>query len=147
MASGCQHLRMAPKRQARVVATGIVFEQPADPASAYLDALGVLTEEARAALAQASQGHVVLLISAAFADVDPQDGSGVRRWRLAPQGPHQISTAGSATAALLSLVEHDSEDLLAALRMQGLAISRFDFYAAPHRFEVDEGVRRLLTLD
>jgi hypothetical protein len=138
---------MAPPRETRVVATGIVFEEPADPARAFVDALGLLTQEARRALDEARAGHVLLLTFAPFADVDAADGGGVRRYRLALQGPYAVDTSRSATATLLGLVGDHGEDLLAALAIAGVTVSRFDFYAAPHTLELDESIRRRLRLD
>lgn len=136
---------MAPTDPARIVATGIVLEEPADPAGAFAARHGVLTNEARDAIHDARAGHLVLLTVAPFADIDA--GSGVQRYRLPAQGPHAIDTVGSATATLLALLDEQGEDMIAALAIQGVRVSRFDFYAAPHRIELDESIRRRLTLD
>jgi hypothetical protein len=134
------------KGTARVHATGILFEEPPDPVGAYVDRTGVLTLEARHALEQWQQGEVVLLTCAAFAEVD--DGHGKRRFTGPSTGPHAIPIGRSATGALLAFVDGNaSDDLLAALAIHGVKVSRFDYYAAPHRIELDDIVRRRLTLD
>jgi len=129
-----------------VHATGILFEEPADPVGAYVERIGVLTPEARRALDDWRLGEVVLLTCAAFAEVDA--GAGRQRFTGPPSGPHAIPTHRSATADLLRFVDGSAaDDLLAALAMHGITVSRFDYYAAPHRIEVGEAVRRRLTLD
>ncbi|ADB48799.1 hypothetical protein [Conexibacter woesei] len=133
------------KTPSRVVATGIVFEEPHDPAAAYAAADGFLTPEARQAIDAWRAGDALLLTHAAFAEID--DGHGVRRWGGPPQGPHPVPTHGSATATLLGLAVGYGEDLLPALGINGLTISRFDFHAAPRRIELDESIRRRLRLD
>lgn len=134
------------KGTARVHATGMLFEEPADPVGAYVDKIGVLTPEARQALDEWRSGEVVLLTCAAFAEVDADGGR--RRFTGQPSGPHPIPTGRSATAALLSFVDGAAaDDLLAALGIHGIRVSRFDYYAAPHRIEVGDAVRRRLTLD
>lgn len=136
---------MAVREQARVVGTGFVFEEPHDPVGAYVESVGFLTPESRRAIDAWRSGDVLLLTCAAFAEVD--DGHGVRRWGGAVQGPHPIPARGSATTALLGLIEHQLDDLLPALGIQGLRISRFDFHAAPRRIELDDSIRRRLRLD
>lgn len=128
-----------------MIATGIVFEEPHDPAAAYAESVGFLTPDARAAIAAWRAGELLLLTCAAFAEID--DGGGVRRWGGPSKGPHTVPTHGSATATLLGLVERHGDDLLAALGINGLRISRFDFHAAPRRIELDESIRRRLRLD
>ena len=127
-------------------ATGILFEEPADPVGAYVDRVGVLTPEARRALDEWQRGEAVLLTCAAFAEVD--DGHGTRRFTGPPSGPHAVPTGRSATSDLLAFVDGNAaDDLLAALGIHGVKVSRFDYYAAPHRIEVGDAVRRRLTLD
>lgn len=134
------------KGTARVHATGMLFEEPADPVGAYVDRVGVLTSEARQALELWQQGEAVLLTCAAFAEVD--DGHGTRRFTGPASGPHVIPLGRSATADLLRFVDGNAaDDLLAALGIHGVRVSRFDYYAAPHRIEVGDAVRRRLTLD
>lgn len=136
---------MVGRERNRVVGTGILFEEPHDPVGAYVESVGFLTPEARRAIDAWRSGDVLLLTCSAFAEVD--DGHGVRRWGGAVHGPHPIPVRGSATSALLALVEHQLHDLLPALGMQGLRIARFDFHAAPRRIELDESIRRRLRLD
>lgn len=133
------------KTPSRVIATGIVFEEPHDPAAAYAAAIGFLTPEARQAIDAWRAGDVVLLTYSAFAEID--DGGGARRWGGPSHGPLPVPTHGSATSTLLGLVERQGDDLLAALGINGLRISRFDFHAAPRRIELDESIRRRLRLD
>jgi hypothetical protein len=124
----------------------MLFEEPADPVGAYVERMGVLTQEARQALDAWRLGEVVLLTCAAFAEVDA--GSGRQRFTGRSSGPHPIPTHRSATADLLRFVDGSAaDDLLAALAIHGIKISRFDYYAAPHRIEVGDAVRRRLTLD
>ncbi|MDO8187339.1 hypothetical protein Q5424_12960 [Conexibacter sp. JD483] len=127
-------------------ATGTLFEEPADPVGAFVDKIGVLTPEARQELDAWRAGEVVLLTCVAFAEVDA--GSGRQRFTGQPSGPHAVPTHRSATADLLGFIDGSAaDDLLAALGIHGIKVSRFDYYAAPHRIEVGDVVRRRLTLD
>ncbi len=134
------------KGTAQVHATGMLFDEPADPVGAYVDKIGVLTPEARQSLEAWRAGEVVLLTCVAFAEVDA--GGGRQRFTGPPSGPHAVPTHRSATADLLRFVDGTAaDDLLAALGIHGIKVSRFDYYAAPHRIEVGDVVRRRLMLD
>lgn len=136
---------MALRQPAHVVATGIVFEEPHDPVEAFVRRHGFLSPDERDAIAEWRAGEVLLLTYAAFAEVD--DGGGVRRWGGAAQGPFPVPTYRSATDTLMGLIDGMVDELLPALEIQGLKISRFEYCAAPHRIELGESIRRRLTLD
>lgn len=136
---------MAIRQPVRVIATGIVFEQPDDPAESLLRWNEVITPELRQQLAAWEAGEVLLLTHAAFVEFD--DGSEIRRWTGTPQGPFPISTSASATTELLARAADWQEDLLADLGISGYEVPRFDFYAAPRRIDLADELRNRLVLD
>jgi hypothetical protein len=72
-------------------------------------------------------------------------GDGVHRWTGTPQGPYGVPLGTDATSLLLERAS-DLDDLLADLGISGLAVRRFDFYAAPRRIELDDALREKLKL-
>jgi hypothetical protein len=106
-----------------------------------------LSPEQRADLAGGRAGEVVFVRVTAFVEFDR--GAGLERWEETPQGPFAVEARGSATSALLDLVEGQSllTNLLADLGISGMAVSRFQFAAAPRRIDVDPAIAGRLTLD
>jgi hypothetical protein len=60
-------------------------------------------------------------------------------------GPHAIPLGVDATSRLIEIAD-DPDDLLADLGISDYKVSRFDFYAAPRRIELDDELRDRLTL-
>jgi hypothetical protein len=95
-----------------------------------------------------AHGHaadVVLVRSTAFVEFDAGDGP--QRWEATPQGPFEVSTAESATSALLAITDKEPGDLLGELGIAGMKPARFEYRAAPRRIDVDPGLAGRLVLD
>jgi hypothetical protein len=105
-----------------------------------------LSPEQRADLARWRAGEVIFVRVTEFAEFDA--GEGPQRWEDTPQGPYAVPVGVSATSTLLDLVENsEGGSLLGELGISGLAVSRWEFAAAPRRIDVDDAVTRRLTLD
>lgn len=136
---------MAIRQPVRVIATGIAFEQPDDPAESLLRWHEVLTSDLHQQLAAWQAGEALLLTHTAFVEFD--DGTQVHRWTGTPQGPFPISTKTSATTELLRRAADWQEDLIDELGISGYEVARFDFYAAPRRIDLADELRNRLLLD
>jgi hypothetical protein len=122
-----------------VQATGVRFDE-SGPALA--DRPG-MTPERRAERAAWQRGELLFVTAAAFVEFD--DGSGVTRWTGTPQGPFAVPLGTDATSLLMELAAYP-DDLLPDLGIADYKLSRFDFFAAPRRVELGEGLRDRLTL-
>lgn len=136
---------MAIRQPVRVIATGIVFEQPEDPTESLLRWNEVLTPGLRQQIAAWEAGEVLMLAHTAF--VEFEEGGEVHRWTGTPQGPFPISTRTSATTELFARAADWQEDLLADLGISGYKVARFDFYAAPRRIDLADDLRVRLVLE
>lgn len=90
---------MPVRQPVRILATGIVFEQPDDPVMALAGWHDRLTPELRGAIAEWRAGDALMLTHTAFVEFD--DGREVRRWTGTPQGPFPISTRRPASSELI----------------------------------------------
>lgn len=106
------------------------------------DSLG-WTPERRGERAAWQHGKSVFVTASSFVEFD--DGSGVTRWTGTPQGPFAVPLGTDATSLLIEFAEHP-DNLLADLGIADYEVSRFDFYAAPRRLELGDGLRDRLTL-
>ena len=122
-----------------VRATGVRF----DEGQPELEQWVLLTPERRADRAAWARGGLLFVSVTAFVDFDA--GSGVERWTGTPQGPYAVPLSAAATSLLLDLADRP-EDLLDELGIAGYKVRRFDFYAAPRRIELADGLRERLTL-
>jgi hypothetical protein len=102
-----------------------------------------MTPERRAERAAWQRGELLFVTAAAFVEFD--DGSGVTRWTGTPQGPFAVPLGTDATSLLMELAAYP-DDLLPDLGIADYKLSRFDFFAAPRRVELGEGLRDRLTL-
>lgn len=145
-----QGLAVAPAERVEILVTGVVLDEFPDPEATLDERVRIsgarVTPEQRGHLAAWRQGSVVFVRSTPF--VEFRGASGEQRWEGTPQGPSAVTTARSATSALLELAE-DAErtGLLAELRSSGHAVSRFDFEAAPQRIDADPALVARLSLD
>jgi hypothetical protein len=137
--------------QVRILATGVRLDEHPNHEAALVEQVGRhgmhLSPEQRADLARGRTGEVVFVRVTAFVEFDA--GSGLERWEETPQGPFAVEAHVSATSALLHLVEHQSQlpNLLADFGLGGIAVSRFQFEAAPRRIDVEPTLAGRLMLD
>ena len=135
----------------RILATGVRLDEYPGHEGALVEQVGRfgkhLSPEQRSDLVRARAGEIVFVRVTAFVEFDR--GAGPERWEETPQGPYAVEVQGSATSALLHLAENQSllTNLLADLGISGMAVSRFEFEAAPRRVDVDHGLADRLTLD
>jgi hypothetical protein len=137
--------------EVQILATGVLLDEYPSHEEALLEetrAFGRhLSPEERADLARARTGEVVFVRATAFVEFDA--GEGRQRWEETPQGPFAVGVRESATSALLGIVESNPVfwNLLADFGISGMAVSRFQFAAAPRRIDVDPGLAARLRLD
>ena len=125
--------------EATVHATGVRLDECDGSATPRVR----MTPESRADVVAWQRGELVFLSATAFVDFDA--GEGLNRWTGTPQGPYGVALGTDATSFLLERA-WDLDDLFGDLRMSDYRVSRFDFYAAPRRIELDDPLREKLTL-
>jgi hypothetical protein len=132
----------------RVIATGVRVDEYPDPEQALAAGRHVvsrpLSPEERANLAAWRSGTLLFVRTTAFVEFDV--GEGTDRWDDTPQGPFSVDLNRPATSRVLECVEHN-DDLLAEFGINGMSVSRIDFYAAPRRIEIDQALSDRLIWD
>ena len=122
-----------------VAATGVRFDETGPPLAGGRGQ----TPERRDERAAWARGDLIFVTATAFVEFDAGDGA--TRWTGTPQGPFAVPLETDATSLLMVLAGHP-DDLLANLRAASFKVSRFDYFAAPRRVELADGLRDRLTL-
>jgi hypothetical protein len=122
-----------------VRATGVRFDETgpelADPRG--------MTPERRGERVAWQRGELLFVTATAFVEFD--DGSGITRWTGTPQGQFAVRLGTDAASLLMDFAAYP-DDLLSDLGSADYKVSRFDFFAAPRRVELGDGLRDRLTL-
>lgn len=119
-------------RRADITATGIRFDECADPEGALAEC--GLTPEDRADLAARRAGNAVYVTVTAFVEFVDDNGES-QRWTGTTQPPQAIEIGQPATSQLLAMAEN-LDVLDGDLGIGGYAFSRNGFAAAPRRLEM-----------
>jgi hypothetical protein len=133
---------------ARIIVTGVElileeeFEIPPDPPE--LAAPFSLTPEDRAIRQRVERGEVIEVRAQEF--VDFETGEGRVRWRGGSLGL-PIDVTRDPTVELLALAQGDVRENgpFGDLRRSGFDVTRWEYYAAPHRLELSEHLRERLA--